>query len=102
MDLNALVYKLCMYLWRSTLRPDAHAVFSEMDSRPKFGDCVFVDFIAPNTDPRLCFGILEETHGLDEYVLRLSDGSTQKWSNVGLHKLPKELAAVAAARREEK
>lgn len=92
MNLEALVYQLCMRLWRqSFVVGDQHKLFREMDAQPMIGDLVFVDFIPTNADPATCFGILRETRSHGDYVLELDDGTTQRWGNVGIHKFPSDV-----------
>ena len=96
---RALVYRLCMRLWRQSFRNQPE-LFQEMDAQPVIGDLVFVDFVPTKTDPATCFGILREVGRYGDYVLELADGTLQRWSNVGLHRMPRaerdeRLAAVS-------
>ena len=87
-DTAALVYQLCKRLWKcaysNVKQPE---LFDEMSAPPVVGDLVFVDLVL-REDPDACFGVLLEIEGPDAYVLRLADGTTQRWGNVGLHKMP--------------
>jgi len=88
-ELEGLPYRLCMMLWRQAMSGPNLTLFREMEATPMIGDLVFVDLIPQNIDPAQCIGVLADVSAFGDYQLRLADGTTQRFTNVDLHKVPK-------------
>jgi len=87
------LYLVCMQLWRSTVcfsreRSDAHI---EDMTTPVIGDWVFVTDCAVagplQSEPEALMGnFIEGTR--EDFTLMLADGTTQRWSNATMVRLP--------------